>query len=374
MFNIIAKNAFRNKRRSALTVLSIAFGLLLLTVMMTIWRAFYIDRAGEESSRRLITRHKVSMAFLLPGFYRDKIRSLPGVKQVVNETWFGGQYKDDRPENFFAQFGTDPREYLQVFTEFQMPPDQLLAWQRDRAGCIVDSELAKKHGWKVGDRIYIKGTVWPMDLDLTVRGIFKAPTPSEALLFNNEYLEEGFPTVKGRVGWFEVLADSAADVPRVAEEIDSQFRNATRPTKTETEKAFQLDYIAMLGNVKAFLLSICAAVVFATLLVSANTMAMSVRERTREVAVLKALGFTRGSVLWLFVSEAVNSGVDRGSAGNPGGLGLGFRHGTFPSACPVVCRGEDNISDCAGGAVGGRDSRIGQLVRTGVQCLAKTYY
>ncbi|HEV2352326.1 MAG TPA: ABC transporter permease [Terriglobia bacterium] len=322
LLNIVAKNASRNQRRSTLTVLSIAFGLLLLTVMMTIWRAFYIDRAGEESSHRLITRHKVSMAFLLPAFYRDKIRSLPGVKHAVNETWFGGQYKDDRPENFFAQFGTDPQEYLQVFPEFQMPPDQLLAWQHDRAGCIVDSDLAKKHGWKVGDRIYIKGTVWPVDLDLTIRGIFTAPTPAEALLFNNEYLEEGFPTVKGRVGWFEVLADSAADVPRVAEEIDAQFRNATRPTKTETEKAFQLDYIAMLGNVKAFLLSICGAVVFATLLVSANTMAMSIRERTREVAVLKALGFTRGAVLWLFVSEAITLALAGGVLGTFAAWGL----------------------------------------------------
>lgn len=303
-------------------MLSIAFGLLLLTVMMTIWRAFYIDRGSVESSHRLITRQKVSMAFFLPIFYRDKIRALPGVKHVVNDTWFGGQYKNDRPENFFAQFGTDPREWIELFPEFQIPQDQLLAWQHDQAGCLVDSELAKKHGWKIGDRIFIKGTVFPVDLDLTLRGVFTAPTPTEALIFNNTYLEEAYPNIKGRVGWFVVLADSAESVPRVAEEIDATFRNATRATKTETEKAFQLDYIAMLGNVKAFLLSICLAVVFATLLVSANTMAMSIRERTREVAVLKALGFTRDTVLALFVSEAMTLSLSGGLLGAAAAWGL----------------------------------------------------
>lgn len=322
MLNIVAKNAFRNKRRSALTVLSIAFGLLLLTVMMTIWRAFYIDRGSVESSHRLITRQKVSMAFFLPIFYRDKIRAVPGVKHVVNDTWFGGQYKNDRPENFFAQFGSDPEEWLDLFPEFQMSRDELIAWQHDQAGCVADSELAKKYGWKVGDRIYIKGTVFPVNLDLTLRGIFTAPTPTEALIFNYKYLEEAYPSLKGRVGWFLVLADSADSVPRVAEEIDATFRNATRTTKTETEKAFQLDYIAMLGNVKAFLMSICLAVVFATLLVSANTMAMSIRERTREVAVLKALGFTQGTVLGLFVSEAMTLSLSGGLLGALAAWGL----------------------------------------------------
>jgi putative ABC transport system permease protein len=322
LLNIVAKNAFRNKRRSALTVLSIAFGLLLLTVMMTIWRSFYIDRGSVESSHRLITRHKVSLIFFLPAFYREKIRALPGVKAVVNETWFGGQYKNDRPENFFAQFGTDPQEIMQVFREFQMPEDQLIAWQHDRGGCIVDRELAAKYGWKIGDRVYIKGTIFPVNLDLTIRGIFSGPQPTESLYFDNAYLDEGYPTLKGHVGFFGVLADSAENVPRVAEEIDATFRNSTRATKTESEKAFQLDWIAMLGNVKAFLMSICMAVVFATLLVSANTMAMSIRERTREVAVLKALGFTRGTVLGLFISEAMSLALLGGLLGISAAFGL----------------------------------------------------
>jgi len=315
LMHFVRKNAFRNKRRSFLTVVSIGFGLLLLTVMMTIWRAFYIDKGSVESSHRLLVRHKVSFAFFLPSFYREKIRALPGVKHVVNETWFGGQYKDDRAENFFAQFGTDPQEIMDVHRDIQMPEEQLKAWQHDRAGCIVDGELAQRLGWKLGDRVYIKGTIFPVNLDLTVRGIFTAPIPTETLYFDNAYLDEGYPPVKGMVGFFSVLADSPEAVPRVTGEIDSTFRNSARPTKTGSEKEFQLEWIAMMGNVKAFLLSICGAVVFATLLVSANTMAMSIRERTREVAVLKALGFTRGTVLGLFVSEAMTLSLAGGLVG-----------------------------------------------------------
>ena len=315
LMRFVRRNAFRNKRRSFLTVVSIGFGLLLLTVMMTIWRAFYIDKGSVESSHRLLVRHKVSFAFFLPSFYREKIRALPGVKHVVNQTWFGGQYKDDRAENFFAQFGTDPQEIMDVHRDVQMPEDQLKAWQHDRAGCIVDGELAKRLGLKLGDRVYIKGTIFPMNLDLTVRGIFTAPIPTETLYFDNAYLDEGYPRVKGMVGFFSVLADSPEAVPRLTEEIDSTFRNSTRPTKTGSEKEFQLEWIAMMGNVKAFLLSICGAVVFATLLVSANTMAMSIRERTREVAVLRTLGFTRGSILELLLSESIAISVIGGLIG-----------------------------------------------------------
>ncbi len=318
----VAKNAFRNRRRSTLTALSIAFSLLLLTLMMTIWRAFFIDQGSVQSAERLVTRHKVSLVFFLPEYYREKIRSLPGVSHVVNQSWFGGQYKDDRPENFFAQFGTDPQEFLQVYPEFQMPQDQLTAWQRDRTGCIVDGELAQKHGWKIGDRIFLKGTVFPVDLELTVRGIFTAPQPTQSLYFNDVYLEESYPEIKGRVGFFGVLADSPDAVPRVAREIDDEFRNSPRPTKTESEHAFQLGWIAMLGNVKAFILSISMAVVFATLLVSANTIAMSIRERTREVAVLRSLGFTRIRILRLFVGEAVTLTVVGGLLGALAASGL----------------------------------------------------
>ena len=320
----VRKNAFRNKRRSILTLLSIGFSLLLLTVMMTIWRAFYLSDGSAESAQRLIVRHKVSLAQFLPIADRERIRSIPGVKQVVNETWFGGQYKDDKAENFFAQFGTDPQELFLVMTDFHIPADQLEAWQKDRAGCVADAELAKKYGWKIGDRIPIKGTIFPLNLDLTLRGIYTAAEPTESLYFNNIYMDEGYARIKGYVGFFGVLADAPAAVPQVAKDIDAAFRNTDRPTKSESEKAFNLDWIAMLGNVKAFILSSCAAVVFATLLVSANTMAMSIRERTREVALLKTLGFTRGTVLGLFMSEAVALATVGGLLGAVGATGIIF--------------------------------------------------
>jgi putative ABC transport system permease protein len=316
----VTKNAFRNKRRSILTVLSIAFSLLLLTLMMTIWRAFYLDQGSAESNERLVVRHRVSLTFNLPGYYREKIRAVPGVVAVVPVSWFGGLYKDNKPENFFAQFGTDPEEFFNVFRDMQLPADQRAAWQHDRQGVIVDDTLAAKYGWKLGDRIVLKGTIYPVDLELYIRGIFTSYPDNKAVYFNAKYVEEAVDFFKGRAGTFSILAASPGDVSRVASTVDDMFRNSPQPTKAESEKAFGLEFVAMMGNVKAFILMICSAVVFATLLVSANTMAMSIRERTREVAVLKTLGFTRDKVLALFVSEAVALSLVGGLIG----FGLGW--------------------------------------------------
>jgi len=311
----VRKSAFRNQRRSILTVLSIAFSLLLLTLMMTIWHAFYIDKGSAESAQRLVTRHRVSLTQSLPLFYREKIRAIPGVVAVAPNNWFGGQYKDAKAENFFAQFGTDPDEIMKVFTDFKMPADQLLAWQRDRAGVIVDGQLAKKYGWKLGDRIVLKGTIYPVDLELTIRGIYTAPEPTSSIYYNQKYVEEAVSFAKGQAATFEILADSPNSVSTIASAVDNMFRNSPEPTKTESEKAFELGFINSIGNVKAFILSICFAVVFATLLVSATTMAMSIRERTREVAVLKTLGFTRQSILQLYIGEGVLVALTGGALG-----------------------------------------------------------
>jgi putative ABC transport system permease protein len=338
----VTKSAFRNKRRSILTVLSITFSLLLLTLMMTIWHAFYIDNGSAESAQRLITRHRVSLTQSLPLFYREKIRAIPGVVAVSPINWFGGVYKDAKPENFFAQFGTDPEEMLKVFTDFKMPADQLLAWQRDRAGAIADGQLAKKYGWKLGDRIVLKGTIYPVDLELTIRGIYTAPEPTNSVYFNQKYVEEAVSFANGKSGAFDILADSPNSVSTVAFAVDNMFRNSSEPTKTESEKAFQLSFINSIGNVKAFILSICFAVVFATLLVSATTMAMSIRERTREVAVLKTLGFTRQSILKLYIGEAVLVALTGGALGCLLALGLvsGLSHapgmGLFLSGMKVT--------------------------------------
>ena len=335
----VRKNAFRNLRRSILTVLSIAFSLLLLTLMISIWRNFYMQKGTEDSALRLVTRHKVSLAFMMPSFYREKIRAIHGVAAVVPQNWFGGVYKDDKSHNFFAQFGTDPEEFFKVFKDWQIPPDQMAAWQHDRAGAIVDADIAQKFGWKVGQKVIITGTIFPVNLELTIRGIFKAPNPTNALYYNQTYVEEAVSYLKGRQGFYTILADSPEDVPKIQKEVDDTFRNSPQPTKTETERAFQLGFIAMLGNVKAFILSICGAVVFAILLVSANTMAMSIRERTREVAVLKTLGFTRQTILSLFVSEAVVLALVGGIIGSSIAFVLGIgaqKIGGFAGALHVT--------------------------------------
>ena len=311
----IFRNTFRNTRRSVLTMLSIGFSLLLLTLMISIWRTFYIDQVAPEAARRVITRDRVSLAFLLPAYYRDKIRTVPGVTAVAPMTWFGGRYKDDRPENFFAQLATDPDEYLKVASDKIVPPDQLIAWQHDRAGALVDVTLANKYGWKLGDRITLQGNIFPANLELTIRAIYHRDPPQNALYFNAKYLEESVNWFKGQAGWYATQVASADEVGPVSKQIDDLFHNAPLPTKTESEKAFQLSFVATLGNVKAFILGICGAVVFTILLVSGNTMAMSVRSRTREVALLKTLGFTRQRVLSLFVGEAIAQSVIGGTFG-----------------------------------------------------------
>ena len=301
----VAKSAFRNKRRSLLTVASIAFSLLLLCIMLCVWRSFYIDKGAPDSALRIMTRHKVSLANFLPIYYRDKIRTIPGVVHVVPMTWFGGTYINDKPENYFPQFATDPDEYFEVAADKIMPADQLAAWKRERAGCVVDIDLARKHRWKIGDHVHLQGTIFPANLDLTVRGIYTIDPPNSALYFHTKYLEESVDWFKDTAGFYFTRVDTPEHMPIAAHAIDDMFHGTPVPTKSESEQAFKLDFIATLGNVKAFILSICGAVVFTTLLVCANTMAMSIRERTREVAVLRTLGFTRGSILQLLLSESI---------------------------------------------------------------------
>jgi putative ABC transport system permease protein len=349
--SFVRKNSFRNRRRSILTVLSIGFSLLLLTLMMTIWRGFFVDKGTADSALRLVTRHKVSLAFTMPGFYRQKIQAIPGVVAVVPLNWFGGVYKDDKSGNFFAQFGTDPDQFFDVYKDFKIDPDQLAAWKHDRQGAVVDAELAKKYNWKIGQKIVITGQIFPINLELNIRGIFTAPQSTSSLYYNQKYVEEGVSYLKDQSGMYTTLADNSDDVSRISSTIDGMFHNSPQPTKTEDEKGFQRGFLAMLGNVKAFLLSISLAVVFATLLVSANTMAMSIRERTREVAVLKTLGFTRNSILALFIGEAVVIALIGGifgsltafvlgnaAAHNVGGMGnaLAVKVGTMVFACVVA--------------------------------------
>jgi putative ABC transport system permease protein len=300
------KNSLRNKRRTILTIASISVSLFLLGILIAVYHAFYYRNAAPEEALRLVTRNRVSLAFPLPEYYEQQIKKISGVQEICPRSWFGGTYIDNRPEHFFARFSTDPEKIFRVYPEVKISPEGLKAFQADRAGAVVGRTLAEKQNFKVGQKIAIKGDFYPVNLELTIHAIFQGVANDATLYFHRKYLEESLPqTQRGSVGVLSILADSPESVTRVAREIDEMFHNSDRQTKTESERAFQLSFIAMLGNVKLFLLSICGAVAFTILLVSANTMAMSVRERIKEIGVLKTLGFTTPLVLTMIIAESV---------------------------------------------------------------------
>ncbi len=303
---LILKNCWRNRRRTTLTILSVGVSLCLLGILMAIYHAFYFSDPPPEQALRLVTRNKVSLAFPMPQFYREKIREIPGVREVAISQWFGGAYIDRRPEHMFARFAVEPDKLFTIRGELRVPENQKKAFQQERTACIIGRPLAEKYHLHLGDRITLQGDIFPINLELTLRGIYDAPINNESLYFNRQYLEESLPLGRrGNAGTFNILAHTPEDVPRIEKAVDDEFRNSPVQTKTETESAFSVSFVAFLGNIKVFLLSVCAAVTFTILLVSANTIAMSVRERVREVGVLKTLGYTRGTILGIILGEAV---------------------------------------------------------------------
>jgi putative ABC transport system permease protein len=316
-FSLAIKNSIRNKRRSILTIASIAVSLCLLGVLIAIYHALYFGEATPGQALRLVVRHKVSLAQAFPSAYEQKVRQVPGVVEVSPWNWYGGTYKDNRDsKNFFARFGVDPARFLRIRTQLSMPAEQKQAFINERTASIIARDLAEKLNIKLGDRVTLDGDIYPGKLELIVRGIFDDPDAQTSLFFNMEYLRQSLPL--GRRGvdsTIAVLADSPEDVPRIANAVDSMFANASPPTKTESEQQFALSFVSFLGNVKLFLMAICGAVTFTILLVSGNTMAMSVRERIREVGVLKTLGFTNNAILGMILGEAVTISLIGGVIG-----------------------------------------------------------
>lgn len=304
---LVIKNSWRNRRRTTLTVLSIGASLSLLGVLMAVYHAFYLSETPPDQALRLAVRHRVSLVFTMPESYGQKIRQIPGVREVMTQQWFGGVYKDNRdPANMFARFAIEPEKLFTIRSEMTMPEDQKAFFLKERSACIIGRPIAERLGMKAGDRITIQGDIFPINPEFIIAGLFDAPENSEVMYFHRKYLDEEPTTrLKGTAGMFVILADSADAVPRIAHDVDEAFRNSPVQTKTEPERAFQLGFINSLGNVKAFLLSICGAVAFTVLLVSANTVAMSVRERVREIGVLKTLGFTREAILGMVLGEAL---------------------------------------------------------------------
>jgi putative ABC transport system permease protein len=314
---LILKNCWRNRRRTMLTIASIGVSMCLLGLMISLFHAFYLSAPAPESARRLIARNKISLAVPMPLSYQNQILHVDGVQQAMISNWFGGVYKDNRdPKNMFARFAVEPEKLFTVFGEYQIPEDQKKAFLADRTGCVVGQNLVDKFGFKVGDRINLIGDIYPGNFEFTVRGIFSAPENTDLMYFNKEYLDQSMPVGRrGQVGMYYILVDDPQHATRVASAVDEQYRNATAQTKTETEQAFTVGFLALLGNVKMFLMAISAAVTFTILLVSANTMAMSVRERVREVGVLKTLGFTQGNILGIILGEACSISVAGGAIG-----------------------------------------------------------
>jgi putative ABC transport system permease protein len=314
---LMLKNTRRNRRRTTLTVLSVAVSMCLLGVLIAVYHALYMSDPTPIQALRLVTRNRISLAVPLPQAYGQRVEHVPGVRLVMVQQWYGGVYKDARdPKNFFARFAVEPEKLFSMFPEFRLPEDQKQAFIRDQTGCVVGRNLANKFNFHLGDRITLTGDIFPGTLELTVRAIFDNDAPTDVLFFNRKYLEEGMtPDRRGNVGTFDIMTADAATAPRVATAVDDMFRNSPAQTRTESEQAFALSFVAFLGNVKLFLLSISGAVMFTILLVSANTMAMSVRERVREVGVMKTLGFTPGTILGVILGEACVISLAGGAIG-----------------------------------------------------------
>ncbi|MGD1090818.1 MAG: ABC transporter permease [Bryobacteraceae bacterium] len=305
---LMLKNSLRNRRRSALTIFSIAASLCLLGVLFALYRGLFLSAPVPGQELRLITHHKVSLTQFLPASYGDKIRQVPGVEEAMIWQWFGGTYKDARDQkNFFARFCVEPDKFFKVRPDLVLPEDQKQAFQHLRTAAIASSDLVETFGWKIGEKIFLTGDIFSVNPELTLVGVFNDPNTSQTLFFSQTYLREMLGSgsaLQDLVGSFEVKAESAEAAGRAAKTIDALFENSTAPTKTESEQAFALQFVSFLGNIKLFMMSICAAVTFTILLVSANTMAMSVRERMREVGILKTLGYTPGAILFLILGEA----------------------------------------------------------------------
>src|SRR5690349_213197 len=316
--HLIFRNLFRKKIRTSLTLGSFAVALLLFGLLAIVHTSFQqgVDVAGAD---RLVVVNKVSIIQPLPISYKERIERIPGVKVVTHANWFGGIYQDER--NFFPQFGIDDENYRKVFTEFDVPEDQWKKYLEDRQGAVVGSKTAKKFGWKVGDRIPIKGTIFTGTWEFNIDGIYqgkRAQDDNTQLWFHYKLLEErirGNPYWGGTVGWYTVKVANPDDSGRIAKAIDTMFANSPYETKTDTESAFAASFVKQSGNITFLMTTIGGVVFFTLLLVTGNTMATAVRERTRELAVLKAVGFSDNFVLFLVLGEVLFLAVLGGALG-----------------------------------------------------------
>lgn len=313
--HLIRANLFRKKLRTTLTVGSFAVALFLFGFLAVVNGAFNqgVELAGAD---RLVVINKVSLINPLPFSYRDRILALPGVKDVTFDSWFGGVYIKEA--NFFPQFAIDPEHQRTVFTELQVPEDQWKAFVEDRQGAIAGASTAKKYGWKVGDRIPIRATIYGNESwEFNLRGIYTGREGDDLtqFWFQNKYLDERRQYGKGVVGWYTAKLNNPDDSLKIARAIDTMTANSPYETKTESEKSFATSFAKQAGNIEGLILVIGGVVLFTLLLVTGNTMAISVRERIGELAVLKAIGYSDRFVLLFVLGESLMIAVIGGVLG-----------------------------------------------------------
>ena len=298
----IVKNALRNKRRALLSVSSVAASLFLLVTLQVALRELTLPQEGAGAALRVAARSKISIANFLPARQRLIIENIPGVEAVTPFTWFGGEYKNEGAMSF-AQFAIEPKAMRKVFVEAKMHADAWDALEKEKKGCILGKITADKYHLQVGDRFTLVSTIFPGELEFKVVGIYSGTPDDRNMFFRHDYLDDsiGYP---GLVGMWWLKVKTAADMPRVIETINQDFANTSAEVRAESERAFQLGFISMWGNIKVLIASISTVVVFTLVLVSASTMSMAIRERFRELAILKALGFRRRELFAFILAES----------------------------------------------------------------------
>ena len=302
-WSLLRANLGRHKRRTILTIASVALALFLFASLRTVVTTLAAT-SQFGSARRLVSTSASGIMFQLPVAYANRLEAISGVENVTYANWFGGQYGDGK--KFFGNFAVDAESYLEMYPEMSVPADQKAAFLQDRAGALVGAGLMDDFGWKVGQNVTLRGTIFPGDWTFTIRGVY---TPTDAVLddrafmFHHAFLDEKTGR-RGEAGWYVIMIDNPANAATIAKTIDDQFRNSTFPTKSGTEQEFSASFATMWGNVGLLMNTIGMAVVFAILLVTANAMMMSARERTKEIAVLKTIGFTDRRLFGLVMLEA----------------------------------------------------------------------